>query len=594
MTQEEKAKAYDEAIKRAKKLQNTCDSIAVVGWCKYLFPELKSKAERIKEILIEHIKDQDTNFGIKKWYGFTTEDLIGWLEKQPPIRISKEGEKIRNNIIEFLNDVWHCGKDANFDKWDKSNCSEWIQWLEKQVSITKLSEEEEKELAKSVLTSCATSFINYLDAHKYDGKMCVSNGECEDIENAFLNAMWDRLHRYYCKYIEKQDELKSIDDITSQEAVDIAVAKCFEEGDKKSIETVKPKFKVGDRITNGRYTKLIVGINSDWPHYIFKDGTSERIDVIDDKYHFLPETKFKVGDWIVNKQGEIAHVDSVKEDKYGTLRYYIKFTNGAYTDPMPCFIDEEFHVFTIKDAKAGDVLYSPCCKILFIFKNNKTCYVGYNLQYQPGGFVVNSPICIPSDSIPANKEQCDVLKKAITDAGYKWDAGRKHLEKFVIADGKREIGKCFTDIDMMLKENKRGSGDNVLSAIKMALTDVEEKRFSDFNTTLKECLEWIETHKSSDWTRDDEQYLLVCKNALAKYQTTDKWDASIISQWLENRLKCGSQVTQAWSEEDEIGFADTLWAIQQARTIAKDENDMGNLWYAEDWLKSLKQRLGGK
>jgi len=47
----------------------------------------------------------------------------------------------------------------------------------------------------------------------------------------------------------------------------------------------------------------------------------------------------------------------------------------------------------------------------------------------------------------------------------------------------------------------------------------------------------------------------------------------------------------AWSEEDEIGFNDTLWAIQQARTIAKDENDMGNLWYAEDWIKSLKERM---
>lgn len=57
--------------------------------------------------------------------------------------------------------------------------------------------------------------------------------------------------------------------------------------------------------------------------------------------------------------------------------------------------------------------------------------------------------------------------------------------------------------------------------------------------------------------------------------------------WLE---KQGEQKA-TWSEEDEIGFNDTFWAIQQARTIAKDENDMGNLWYAEDWLKSLKERL---
>ena len=52
-----------------------------------------------------------------------------------------------------------------------------------------------------------------------------------------------------------------------------------------------------------------------------------------------------------------------------------------------------------------------------------------------------------------------------------------------------------------------------------------------------------------------------------------------------------SKQKSTWSEEDEIGFNDTFWAIQQARTIAKDENDMGNLWYAEDWLKSLKERL---
>lgn len=46
-----------------------------------------------------------------------------------------------------------------------------------------------------------------------------------------------------------------------------------------------------------------------------------------------------------------------------------------------------------------------------------------------------------------------------------------------------------------------------------------------------------------------------------------------------------------WSEEDEIGFNDVLWAIEQARTVAKDEDDMGDLWYAEKWLKSIKERV---
>ena len=60
--------------------------------------------------------------------------------------------------------------------------------------------------------------------------------------------------------------------------------------------------------------------------------------------------------------------------------------------------------------------------------------------------------------------------------------------------------------------------------------------------------------------------------------------------WLE---KQGEQ-KQEWSEEDENGLGDALWAIKQARTIAKDENDMGTLWYAERWLNTIKERVQSK
>lgn len=113
-----------------------------------------------------------------------------------------EDEKIRKGIKSILEHYKEGGEVVcpyPFVSIDKA-----LAWLEKQGGITKLSEEEQNRFAKGVLSSCALSFIDYLDAHKYEGKMCVSNGECEDIENAFHNAMWDRLYRYYCKYIEKQ------------------------------------------------------------------------------------------------------------------------------------------------------------------------------------------------------------------------------------------------------------------------------------------------------------------------------------------------------------------------------------------------------
>lgn len=43
----------------------------------------------------------------------------------------------------------------------------------------------------------------------------------------------------------------------------------------------------------------------------------------------------------------------------------------------------------------------------------------------------------------------------------------------------------------------------------------------------------------------------------------------------------------AWSEEDETCLEDVLWAIEQARPIAKKENVLDNLRHAEKWLKSL-------
>lgn len=104
-------------------------------------------------------------------------------------------EQTQNKMKEFIK-RWDGIKLSSNDLFTKE--------LKQIVEIE--SEEEQNKFANGVLTSCALSFINYLDAHKYEGKMCVSNGECEDIENAFHNAMWDRLHRYYCKYIEKQGE----------------------------------------------------------------------------------------------------------------------------------------------------------------------------------------------------------------------------------------------------------------------------------------------------------------------------------------------------------------------------------------------------
>lgn len=46
----------------------------------------------------------------------------------------------------------------------------------------------------------ALGFMQFLDEHRPEDKMCLSNGECMDIEKAFDERDWEKLERYLKKY----------------------------------------------------------------------------------------------------------------------------------------------------------------------------------------------------------------------------------------------------------------------------------------------------------------------------------------------------------------------------------------------------------
>ena len=85
MTQEEKAKAYDEALERAKNLQK--DAIDMEEYirakqCEIIFPELKSEDERVRKWLlgfVQGLPDEGLDF---HFYNLNKEQVIAWLEKQ--------------------------------------------------------------------------------------------------------------------------------------------------------------------------------------------------------------------------------------------------------------------------------------------------------------------------------------------------------------------------------------------------------------------------------------------------------------------------------------------------------------------------------
>ena len=144
--------------------------------------------------------------------------------------------------------------------------------------------------------------------------------------------------------------------------------------------------------------------------------------------------KFKVGDWVVSPNGVHWHIDSINNN-----RYEVSSTNGACAD-WPLDTDL-YHLWTIQDAKDGDVLTTK--NFIFIFKNIDNdngvryyCHYEISNNEEDNLFEVSFPQCVMgrvgnglSYYSPATEEQCNLLFSKMKEAGYKWDAEKKELKK---------------------------------------------------------------------------------------------------------------------------------------------------------------------
>ena len=143
------------------------------------------------------------------------------------------------------------------------------------------------------------------------------------------------------------------------------------------------------------------------------------------------EPKFKVGDLI-------------KHDKANIIRKVISVNSGSYyvenietNGKIELFnAEQNFHLWTIKDAKDGDVLVTTSIRNCpFIYR--KTDYKN-NLAYYYAGIDGNGDFCEGrtlyhfgpvSNVVPATKEQRDLLFSKMREAGYEWNAEKKELRK---------------------------------------------------------------------------------------------------------------------------------------------------------------------
>ena len=142
------------------------------------------------------------------------------------------------------------------------------------------------------------------------------------------------------------------------------------------------------------------------------------------------EPKFKVGDWIVqNDNGTVSQITKTinGKDEYGEYHAY-EHTNGYFA---ACF-ENEYHLWTIRDAKDGDVLVYEYTDTIGIFEETNEIYwhskiycaeSTYTKVYHHGG---SHHIKLTK---PATKEQRDLFFAKIKEEGYEWDEKKKELRK---------------------------------------------------------------------------------------------------------------------------------------------------------------------
>jgi len=149
--------------------------------------------------------------------------------------------------------------------------------------------------------------------------------------------------------------------------------------------------------------------------------------------------KFKVGDWLVYKDGQtfcqnskIVQVQAVEKDRY-------TFTQG--TTGSCRYIDSYCRLWTPSDIEDGDILMTinvRCCPFIY----RKTDY-NKDFAYYYAGINGDGDFCegciertlyhfgFLTNVVPASKEQRDKLFNKMKEAGYTWNSQKKELSKIV-------------------------------------------------------------------------------------------------------------------------------------------------------------------
>lgn len=205
------------------------------------------------------------------------------------------------------------------------------------------------------------------------------------------------------------------------------------------------------------------------------------------------EPKFHPEDWIVDD--ETPYDVFCVIEVLGEIYKVIDADGDDYHIPH-CKADKQFHLWSISDAKDGDVLFhsDSASNGIFIFKEilqrgtiqEVVCYCDYDSE---DGFCLGEKhTCCWTDSKilhPATKEKRDLLFEKMKEAGYEWDAEKKELKKIEQDNHPRiVIRQDFNDGEGLYKINLDNLNEEQVDAIEMMIKNFKQCKKLDADKVI--------------------------------------------------------------------------------------------------------------
>jgi len=262
------------------------------------------------------------------------------------------------------------------------------------------------------------------------------------------------------------------------------------------------------------------------------------------------EPKFHEGDWIVNNEhNNIAKVLEVNE------QYRLDYCDTIGTVSIE-LIDNDYHLWTIQDAKDGDVLAAEDKDKIFIY-NGKLDLRGRTCAHC-GIYKIHDGLRFTECAIGnyftykephlATKEQRAALIKAMADEGYTFDFEKKELKKI-----EEEVNGEDYGIDSLYHAQR---------ILEKTLGEVDGYQSDDGILEHKCAITAVKKlyKQKPAWSEEDERMYRGLHNLI--YSTPYCDSRKELSDWLKSLKDRVQPQQQEWSEEDEEALEVAIIALE--------------------------------